>query len=76
MGWKTEEIWFDSRQSQDVFFFTLASTDLEAIQGTERVSSKTTGIKRLKRETDQSPSFSIEVQNNWSYNSTDPYAFM
>jgi hypothetical protein len=68
MGWKTQEILSEIRGR--------AKTDLEAIQGTEGVSSKTMGIKRLKRETDQSPSFSIEVQNNWSYTSTDPYAFM
>jgi hypothetical protein len=34
------------------------------------------GIKRPERETDHSPSASVEIRNTWVYTSTLPYAFM
>jgi len=34
------------------------------------------GIKRPKREANQSPSSSAEIRNTWSYTSTPPYVFM
>jgi hypothetical protein len=34
------------------------------------------GVKRLGREIDQSPSFSAQFKNAWSYTSNPPYVFM
>jgi hypothetical protein len=34
------------------------------------------GVKRQGREADNSPPFSAEVKNTWSYTSSPPYAFM
>jgi len=66
--------WLEYRQGQEIFIlrkyldwaWELLNLLLNGYWGS------CTGIKRLGRDADHSPSFSAEVKNEWSYTSTSP----
>jgi hypothetical protein len=70
---------FESRQALVIFLFTtVPRPDLgptqPPVQGVPGALSL--GIKRRRRETENSPPSSADVKNAWSYISTPQYAFM
>jgi hypothetical protein len=70
---------FDFRRRLGIFLFTTASR--MALRPTQPPiqwvpGALSLGVKRPGREADNSPPFSAEVKNAWSYTSTPQYVFM
>jgi hypothetical protein len=70
---------FDSRQGLRIFFFTAESGPAlgptqPALQWAPRDLSL--GVKRPKREADNSPPSNADIKNAWSYTPILQYAFM
>jgi hypothetical protein len=65
---------FVSRQGQGLFFCLTASRP--ALDPTQPHIQCVPEAKRPRREADNSPPSSTEINNAWSYTSTPPYVFM
>jgi len=66
----TEESVFDFQKGQDNFLFSKTSRQVLNIR------DFCLGIKRSERSAGRSSSYSVEIKNDWNYDSTLQYAFM
>jgi len=68
MHWVTKEFGFKSRQERDISVF---STVFRRVLGFTRFSAPlSVGMKRPRRDSDNTPSYSRKIKNMWSQTST------